>query len=192
MSTELAEIAGRVTLHERGLTIETDLPFNEWRRLGQQLVQTSDRALWSLGDWWLYGERFAKDYYEALRELEASSRLIRAGARVARAYTPDRRRGQVSFWLHAAVAGADLPEQDRWLDEAERQGWTHEQLTFAFFQSVERVPVAAITMRASGPLHDLLVSEADRRDMDPKALYPLALERGLREMASESLIEAVA
>ena len=53
MSTSaLPDLAGRVTLHERGLTIDTHLPFNDWRDLGRQLVGTTDRALWSLGDWW--------------------------------------------------------------------------------------------------------------------------------------------
>jgi hypothetical protein len=189
--TVIAERPEAVTLHEHGLTIETDLGFNEWRELGRQLIGTTDRALWSLGDWWNYGAtKFAKDYHAALRELEAESRLVQIGARVARGFPTERRRGQLTFEIHAVVAGQDEADQERWLDEAERQGWNREQLAFAFGEAVEHVPIAAIGVRATGELHGMLMREAERRDMDPKALGPLALERGLREMARETIEEA--
>lgn len=192
--TEIAErppdVAGRVSLHERGLTIETDLAFNEWAELGRQLIGTTDRAMWSLGDWWLYGkQKFGKDYDAKLRELEGASRLVQVGARVAGGFPTNRRR-QLSFELHAVVAGEEPAEQDHWLDEAERQGWNREQLTFAFIQSIPKVPVPAVSMRATGELHSLLVTEAERRDMEPKALAPIALERGLRAMAKDEIEEA--
>lgn len=168
MMSEL-ELRGRVVLTERGLQIETDLPFNEWRDLGRQLIGTTDRALWSLGDWWLYGARYAKDYHAALRELEAESRLVQIGARVAREYSHERRRvGQLSFELHAVVAREDETVQERWLDEAERQGWNREQLAFAFGNAIPRQPVAAISVRLVSDYHRLTLVAAERRSMDPR------------------------
>lgn len=162
-------LRGRVELSERGLQIETDLPFNEWRDLGRQLIGTTDRALWSLGDWWLYGARYAKDYHDALRELEAESRLVQIGARVARGYPHERRRvGQLSFEIHAVVAGEDAPVQERWLDEAERQGWNREQLAFAFSGAIPKAPPAALSVRLVSDYHRLALVAAERRSMDPR------------------------
>lgn len=188
--TEVVTMQGRVTLHEQGLSIDASLGFNEWRELVRQLLGTNDRALWSLGDAWVYGqERFGKDYDAALRELAAESRLMLVGARVARGFPASRRRDQLSFEVHSIVASEDPDEQDRWLDEAERQGWGREQLAFEFVQSIAKVPVPALSLRATGELHSMLVAEAERRDVEPKALAPIALERGLRTLAAESLQE---
>jgi predicted GTPase len=165
---ERPEVAGRVTLHERGLAIDTELGFNEWRDLGLQLIGTTDRAMWSLGDWWNYGHgRFAKNYHDALRKLEAESRLVQVGARVARGF-PAARRRQLSFELHAVVADADEDDQDLWLDEVERQGWGREQLTLAFVNAIPREPVAALSVRLVSDYHRLALLAAERRNMDPK------------------------
>lgn len=166
---ERHELSGRVTLHELGLRIETDLAFNEWRDLVRSLLRATDRGLWSLGDAWLYGiERFGKDYHAGLRELEAESRLMQIGARVARGFPAERRRGQLSFELHAVVAGDEPADQERWLDEAERQGWNREQLAFAFSNAVPREPAAAISVRLVSDYHRLALVAAERRNMDPR------------------------
>jgi hypothetical protein len=182
--TELAtraDIADHVQLHERGATIDAHLPFNEWRDLVRQVLATTDRSLWTLGDLWLYGhEHYGRDYHSGLRELEGESRLMQVGARVARAYALPRRR-QLAFELHAVVAAEAPDEQERWLDEAERQGWNREQLSFAFVESMERVPVAAISVRAVGEVYELCIRAADKRDMDPKEWMMRALERAARE-----------
>ncbi len=43
--------------------------------------------------------------------------------RVARAFVPERRRDALSFEMHKLVAGLPPDEQERWLNDAERQGW---------------------------------------------------------------------
>jgi len=191
--TTLPDLAGRIEMHELGVTIDTHLPFNEWRDLVRQVLATTDRSLWTLGDLWLYGqEHYGRDYHAGLRELEAESRLMQIGARIARGYAPPRRRGQLSFELHAVVAGQEAAEQDRWLDEAERHGWNREQLAFAFAETIEHAPIAALSARVTGSLRELLLQEASRRDMDPKIAHDIALERGLRAMAKETVGEVAA
>jgi hypothetical protein len=164
-----------------GLEIIAELPFNDWRRLMERLLETSDRALWSLGDARAYGDRYARDYHEALDDLDGRSRLLVSSARVARAFEPERRRGQLSFEMHELVASHDVDEQERWLDEAERQGWNRRQMQFAFAEQLERVSVPAISLRAVGELHDLCVQAAARQGMEPKAWAMGVLERAARE-----------
>lgn len=165
---ERPEIAGGVISHATGLVIEPELSFNEWRRLMDRLLETSDRALWSLGDARLYGERFAKDYHDGLAALDAASKQVTASARVARAFAPERRRGQLSFEMHELVAGLEEPEQERWLDDAERQGWKQRQLHLALGQALERVKQPALSVKIVDDHYRIALAKAERRGMDPK------------------------
>lgn len=178
-STDLGD---GIVSHRNGLEITTDLAFNDWRRLVERLLETTDRALWSLGDARLYGERFAKDYHDALDALDSTSRLITVSERVARAFALERRRGQLTFELHEVVAGLPEPEQERWLDESERQGWSRRQMQLALGEALERVPVPAISLRAVGELRELCVQAAERLDMDPKDWAMGVLEREARQI----------
>jgi hypothetical protein len=179
------DLGAGIVSRRDGLEITTELPFNDWRRLGERLLETADRALWSIGDWRVYGERFSRDYHPAIDELDARSRLIGASARVARSFPSERRRGQLSFEAHELVAGFDVPEQESWLDEFERQGWTRRQMQLALGEAFDRVPVPALSVRAVGELHDLCVRAAERRGMDPKEWAMGVLERAARSELEE-------
>lgn len=163
-----------------GLEITADLSFNEWRRLMERLLETQDRALWSIGDGRLYGERFGKEYHEALDAMDSHSRSLQVGLRVARAFPAERRR-QLTFEMHEIVAGLDEDEQDQWLDDAERQGWSRRQMQFAFVESIARTPVPAISVKAVGELHALCLRAAEVKGMDPKQWALQVLERAARE-----------
>lgn len=178
--TERPDVVGGVVSRANGLEIADELSFNEWRRLGERLLETSDRALWSLGDWRLYGERFTKDYHDALQALDESSRLALVAARVARSFPAERRRGQLTFEMHELVASLEEHEQERWLDEVERQGWKRRQLQLALGDASERQPVAALSVRAVGPVYALCVQAAERRGMEPKQWALDVLERAAR------------
>lgn len=165
---EHSEVAPGVLSHANGLEITDEPTFNEWRRLGQILADTTDRALWSLGDWRLYGERFAKDYHAALAAIDDASRIAATAARVVRAFPLERRRGQLSFEMHELVAPLAEPDQERWLDDAERQGWKRRQLQLALGQALERVPQPALSLRLVDDHYRIAVAKAERRGMDPK------------------------
>jgi hypothetical protein len=184
MSTalETTGIPQEIVSRPHGLEITGDLTFNEWRRFGERLLETTDRALWSLGDWRVYGERYAMDYAQALAEIDERSRLVGTAARVARSFAPERRRSpQLSFELHELVSSLPPDEQERWLDEAERQGWGRRQLQFAFAEEVERVKIPAISVRAVGELRELCLRAAEREGLDPKEWVVRVLERAARE-----------
>jgi hypothetical protein len=163
-----ADLGDGIISRRDGLEITVEMPFNEWKRLGERLLDTQDRALWSLGDWRVYGERYGKDYHAALEQLDALSRFIPACARVSRAFDPERRRGQLSFESHELVAGLPQLEQDRWLDDAQRQGWDRRQLQFAFAESMPRVPTPALSVRLVEAHYRIAIAAAEKRGMDPK------------------------
>lgn len=177
---ERPEISGGVVFHANGLEFMRELPFNEWRALVEKLLATTERGLWSLGDAWLEGQRlYAKDYHAALEELAGRSRMLQGAGRVSGAFELGRRRGQLTFELHEAVASLDQAEQDAWLDEVERQGWNRQQLQFAFVEQMPRQPVAALSVRVIEDRYQRVLEAADRRDVDPKAWLIEAIDEKL-------------
>jgi hypothetical protein len=168
IALKATDLGDGIVSRRDGLEITVEMPFNEWKRLGERLLDTQDRALWSLGDWRVYGERYGKDYHAALEKLDALSRFIPACARVSRAFDPERRRGQLSFESHELVAGLPQLEQESWLDDAERQGWDPRQLKFAFAESMPRVPAQALSVRLVEAHYRIAIAAAERRNMDPK------------------------
>ena len=123
-NTDGPEIAPGVVSRRDGLEIEGDLSFNQWRRLGEQLETTLDRALWSLADWRLYGLRYKMNYAHGVTRLDD---VGRGSVRVSKAFPPERRRG-LSFEMHKLLAGLPPAEQEHWLNEVERQGWSRTDL----------------------------------------------------------------
>lgn len=174
-----------ITFRRDGLEITRELPFNEWRRFFEKLLETTDRAMWSLGDARLYAEEhYAKDYHDALEELDGRSRLVAPSVRVARAFPAERRR-QLTFEIHEVVAGLDEAEQERWLDDAARQGWSRQQTHLELGAALERVPVPSLTVKAVGELQALCVRAAEHKGMDPREWAMAALERAAREALLE-------
>lgn len=110
------------------LEITSELRFNDWKRLGEQLAAVSERALWALGDWRAYGDRFEADYADALAAIDRASETARRAGWVARAFSVERRRPGLHFSHHQHVASLSEAEQDVWLNEAERQGWNTAEL----------------------------------------------------------------
>lgn len=175
------DLGDGIVARPNGLEIEAELSFNDWRTLMERLLAVGERALWSIGDARVYGERFSKDYHDALEQIDASSRLVQPASRVVRAFPHARRRDQLSFDIHELVASLDEDEQESWLDDAERQGWNRRQMQLELGSALERVPVAAISVRAVGELRELCVRAAERRGMQPKEWVTSVLEKAARE-----------
>ena len=102
--TEVAtrpELGEGIVSHQSGLEIGDSLSFNDWKRLGEQLLTMRERVSWSIGDWWAFGQRFGRDYAAGVAELESSDRsyspaTLREYARVAVAF-PLREEGAVAY-----------------------------------------------------------------------------------------------
>jgi N6-adenosine-specific RNA methylase IME4 len=110
---------------------------DEWLRCGRALQRIEGAVQWWLGDWWIYGHAYG-ERAEALDDggpLDGMEfRTLHNYGMVARAVESDRRRSLLSFSHHAEVA-ALLPKlQDRWLDRAEKNEWSRNELRAAIKQ----------------------------------------------------------
>jgi hypothetical protein len=125
MSTELAT---RSTLpgllREDGYDLPSDLTFERWLEVGQTLQQMERSVKWWLGDWWNYGVRCygemasqaSKDHVEDATGY-AYHTIENAGA-VARKFENSRRRENLSWSHHDAVASLPPADADALLDRA--------------------------------------------------------------------------
>ena len=112
-----------------GLGIQAGLPFEEWRRVGQNLFLIADSSAWWLGDWLVYGEKsYPQRYRRAIDESRLDYQTLRNYAWVARNVALSRRRDKLSFQHHAEVASLPEPEQEIWLNRAEKGTWSRNEL----------------------------------------------------------------
>lgn len=123
------EVAPGVVSTPTSLQFERDVGFNDWRRLGEQIVATVERAAWAIGDWRVYGDRWDTDgedgKRDALAAIDRADETIRQYARVSRVFPDGERSPKLSWWHHhVASAVKDHRERLRWLSEAERHGWS--------------------------------------------------------------------
>ncbi|MFC4534485.1 LmbU family transcriptional regulator [Sphaerisporangium dianthi] len=126
---------GRLPLDGSALTRRTSLSLpprlslNEWQRLGRQIFVISDSSAWWLGDWLIYGQAtFPNRYKRAIAETSLDYQTLRNYAWVARRVTAARRRDKLSFQHHAEVASLPEDKQDEWLSQAEKHGWSRNEL----------------------------------------------------------------
>jgi hypothetical protein len=120
----------RVALTRRtGLYLPANLSMEAWQRIGRQLFVISDSSAWWWGDWLVFGEkRYADRYQRAIKETSLDYQTLRNYAWVARRFPVVRRREALSFQHHAVVAALPEAEQDELLSQAEKHGWTRNEL----------------------------------------------------------------
>jgi hypothetical protein len=151
------------------LSLAEGIPFNEWREIGEQLERVSDSSLWWVADWAAYGDRwYRKDYGPALEQIWARKSLQNL-ASVARQVEPSRRREGLTFTHHACVASLTPAEQDDWLDDAERQGWSMRELR----EELQRArgvlaSVPTLSVKLVEAHYHVAMAAAEKRGMDPR------------------------
>lgn len=86
---------------------------------------------WWIGDWLRYGAaRWGEKYAQAARITGYDVPSLRNMAWLASQFDVSRRRDDLSWSHHAAVAGCDRVEQDRWLSDAARRRLSVADLRF--------------------------------------------------------------
>lgn len=117
------------------LNLPDGLNVGEWGAIGDALSTAEQSIMWWIGDWWAYGER--QGYGERSRLLEE---LREAGhnppslgtcmnaATTARRFQTSRRREVLSFEHHKSVAALDDRDAQWFLERAETNGWSRQQL----------------------------------------------------------------
>jgi hypothetical protein len=112
-----------------GLHFRDDLPFDLWITLGRKILGISKASPWCIGDWLVYGQRSYGDRYKAaLEATDFDYQTLRNYSWVSRRFAMSRRRDTLSFQHHAEVAALTEPEQDLWLDRAEKQSFKRNEL----------------------------------------------------------------
>jgi len=100
-----------------------------WQHIGHQIFLISDSSAWWLGDWLVFGQQqFPDRYGQAIARTSLDYQTLRNYAWVARKFAPSRRRDKLSFQHHVEVAALPIADQDRFLAQAERMGWSRNEL----------------------------------------------------------------
>jgi hypothetical protein len=125
----IGHVAGAALTRRTSLALPAKIPLDEWRRIGKQIFAISESSAWWLGDWLIYGQaRYPDRYKRAITETGLDYQTLRNYAWVARQFTPERRRDSVSFQHHAELASLPADDQDEWLEQAEKSGWSRNEL----------------------------------------------------------------
>jgi hypothetical protein len=119
----------RVMVTGVGLRFPERVDFGTWEQVGRKLARIANCSAWCLGDWLVYGSyKYSERYRQVLAAVELDYQTLRNYAWVARRFELARRRDRLSFQHHAEVASAPVEDQDRWLDLAEADGWSRNEL----------------------------------------------------------------
>lgn len=127
------------TLAEAGMVTPTSLalddgtgvpiPYERFVTLGAYIGSVRRSSQWWVGDWLIYGEGAYGDRLEqAAVATGLSEQTLLNCVSVCRAIAPSRRRAALPFGVHEPVARLSAREQTKWLDRAEKNGWTREDL----------------------------------------------------------------
>jgi hypothetical protein len=112
-----------------GLKLPSRLTYDTWERAGHQIARIVDSSAWCLGDWLVYGqEEYTDRYRRAIESVGLDYQTLRNYAWVARQFELWRRREKLSFQHHAEVASLPPDQQDVWLDRAQTERWSRNQL----------------------------------------------------------------
>jgi hypothetical protein len=118
-----------VLTRRTGMHLPPQLPLAAWQRIGRQMYVIADSSAWWWGDWLVFGsDRYPDRYRRAIAETSLDYQTLRNYAWIARRFTISRRRDSLSFQHHVVVAPLSDLEQDRWLDRAEENGWSRNEL----------------------------------------------------------------
>ena len=116
---------GKFRLSAIGLGIDDTVSQEEWSELGQVLRRLDVALQWLIGDWMVYGERvWGYTYEQVALSFGYEVSTLYNYTSVARKVSFSRRRENLSFGHHQAVASRTPDEQAHWLALAEEEGWS--------------------------------------------------------------------
>lgn len=106
-------------------TPSQELDANEWASAGRRIGVVGRCVQWLLGDWSVYGnEKFGERYSRASKITGYDPQTLMNMVYVASRFPISRRRENLSWSHHEALAALEPDEQDSWLDQAEGHRWS--------------------------------------------------------------------
>jgi hypothetical protein len=95
-----------------GLAISDQLTFEEWQAAGETLKRMEGAIQWWVGDWLVYGEcKWGEMYSQALDATSKAYQTLANYKYVAEKFQFSRRRENLTWGHHEAVAGLDNPKR---------------------------------------------------------------------------------
>jgi hypothetical protein len=132
-----------------GLVLRDVPSWDEWAAMGLQLQGLARSIHWLAGDWLTTGEEcFGETYVQAVETTGYATQTLMNDKYVCSRIEYDRRRETLSFAHHAEVAKFPPEIQDYWLNRAEEEGWSREELRKAI-KEANKEPVEAQPKRVS-------------------------------------------
>jgi hypothetical protein len=154
----------------------SDLRFEEWEQVGVTLGRIGRARRWWIGDWVNHGERaYGEKYTLAIDATGYEYQTVANCAYVAKAIEPSRRREGLSWSHHAEVAALEPADQEAWLDRAQAEGLTRNELRKAI-KATSELPAEGTD------LSDLLgeplggIEARDTRDEDEPLSFSAAMD----------------
>lgn len=103
----------------------TELGVREWAEAGRRIGSVGRNIQWLLGDWIAYGnQKFGERYARAAKITGYDPQTLMNMVYVATRFSISRRRENLSWSHHEALASQEPVEQDRWLDQAAMHHWS--------------------------------------------------------------------
>jgi hypothetical protein len=134
------------TSSEVALALPADLSFDDYTSIVRLLGRISRASAWWIGDTLIHGEAaYGELYAQAMNDFGLAYQTLANYGSVCRQVPPARRRPELSFGHHAAVAMLEPKQQDKWLAEAIKKDWSRNQL---------REAIAATTEKGKGKVDD--------------------------------------
>lgn len=117
------EISARGTQPAVAWQPKRNLARHEWLVVGKRLGGISRCNQWWLGDWVRYGaEKWGEKYTRAAKITGYDPRSLANMASIAASFGMSRRRDDLTWSHHVAVAALPEAEQEEWLDRAASEG----------------------------------------------------------------------
>ena len=102
-----------------------ELDLRGWAEVGRRIGAVGRNIQWLLGDWIAYGnDKFGERYARASKISGYDTQTLMNMVYVATHFPASRRRENLSWSHHEALAALEFEEQERWLDQAVRHRWS--------------------------------------------------------------------
>ncbi len=127
------------------LDLPDDIEYDAYEALGMALAQHHRKIAWLIGDWIVYGEnRWQREqiYAQAQSWTKLTKGTLDNYASTARRVAPTERHPTQPFSVHMDIAKLSPLEQREWLEKADLNDWSREEL---------RENLAALGLREERP-----------------------------------------
>jgi hypothetical protein len=154
----------------------------DWQDIGRVLREMESAVSWWVGDWAVYANRVwgaTAKQIAAIFEYEQAT--IEAYMSVAKSIPGMIRNHTVSFSHHRLVMRLPIEEQDKWITDAAREGWTIAQMREAMKGDTPAPPrwISENAIKDWGFLRSL---ESRKRTPDEKNLAQIRIDRVRKEL----------